>query len=150
MAEPFTYGRVIDDNDAFGGITAYVDANNRKLNRGLASFDVPRRLTMAGTWAMPFFRDQKRPSGRLLGGWQLAGTGIFDDGTPLTVTSSAAYPNGDWNADGTNNDRPNAPLTALPAGGYARSTFLTGFLAASAFPRPTLGTVGTLGRSTYF
>jgi hypothetical protein len=67
----------------------------------------------------------------------------------LTVTSSVAYPTGDWNADGTNNDRPNAPTTPIPSSGYSRSTFLTGFLSASAFPRPALGTVGTLGRSTY-
>ena len=150
LQSAFTYGKVIDDNDAFGGITAYVDASNRKLNRGLASFDVSRRLTFAGTWAMPFLKAQDRFSGRILGGWQLAGTGIFDGGTPLTVTSSAAYPNGDWNADGTNNDRPNAPLTQLASGGYSRSAFLTGFLPVSAFPHPALGTDGTLGRSTYF
>jgi hypothetical protein len=150
LQSAFTYGKVIDDNDAFGGITAYVDANNRKLNRGLASFDVPRRLTIAGTWIMPFFKAQNKLSGRILGGWQLSGTNIFEAGTPLTVTSSAAYPNGDWNADGTSNDRPNAPLTQLASGGYSRSAFLSGFLPVSAFPHPTLGTDGSLGRSTYF
>jgi hypothetical protein len=146
----FTYGKVLSDNDAFGGITAYVDANNRKLNRGLASYDVPKRLTLASSWSIPFFKDQRRIEGRILGGWQLTGTGIFDAGTPLTVTSSATYPKGDWNADGTANDRPNAPLSPLAAGGYSRSAFLTGFLSASAFPSPALGTDGTLGRSTYF
>jgi len=146
----FTYGKVLDDNDAFGGITAYVDANNRDLNRGLASYDVPRRLTIAGTWITPFFKAQDRLSGKLLGGWQLSGQSIFEAGTPLTITSSAAYPNGDWNADGTDNDRPNAPLTPLPSGGYSRSAFLTGFLPISAFPHPALGTDGSLGRSTYF
>ena len=81
---------------------------------------------------------------------QLSGQSIFEAGTPLTITSSAAYPNGDWNADGTANDRPNAPVTPLPAGGYSRSQFLTGFLTTSEFPHPALGTDGTLGRSTYF
>ncbi len=80
----------------------------------------------------------------------MTGTSIFEAGTPLTVTSSAVYPNGDWNADGTANDRPNAPLTPLDGGGYARSSFLTGFIPVSAFPHPALGTDGSLGRSTYF
>ena len=80
----FTYGKVLDDNDAFGGITAYVDSNDRKLNRGLASYDVPRRLTIAGTWVVPFF---KRPnqavreaSGRLaiLGAEHLRGGHTLD------------------------------------------------------------------------
>jgi hypothetical protein len=150
LQSAFTYGKVISDNDAFGGITAYVDANNRKLNRGLANYDVPKRLTIAGTWTMPFFPDVHHLSGRLLGGWQISGQSIFEAGTPLTITSSAAYPNGDWNADGTANDRPNAPLTPLPAGGYSRSQFLTGFLTTSEFPHPVLGTDGSLGRSTYF
>jgi hypothetical protein len=150
LQSSFTDAKVLADNDAFGGITAYVDVNNRKLNRGLASYDVPRRLTIAGTWAMPFFSDQKKVSGRLLGGWQLAGTTILEDGAPVTVTDGAAYPNGDWNADGTNNDRPDAPLTPLSAGGYSRSAFLTGFLPKADFPHPPLGTDGTLGRSTYF
>jgi hypothetical protein len=145
----FTYGKAIDDNDKFGGITAYMDANNRKLDRGLAGFDVPRRLTIAGLWAMPFFKAQDRLSGKLLGGWQLAGTSIFEKGVPLTVTSSAAYAKGDWNADGTSTDRPNAPATPLAGSGYSRSAYLTGFLPAAAFTAPALGTDGTLCRNTY-
>ena len=65
------------------------------------------------------------------------------------MTSTAAYPKGDWNADGTSTDRPNAPATPLPSSGYARSTYLAGFLPAGAFTAPALGTDGTLGRNTY-
>jgi hypothetical protein len=149
MQGAFTYGKAIDDADKFGGITPYVDVNNRRLDRALAGFDVPRRLSMAGIWALPFFRQPNRLSGKMLGGWQLSGTTILEKGTPLSVTSTATYPKGDWNADGTANDRPNAPATPLPTSGYERSAYLTGFLQASAFSAPASGTDGTLGRNTY-
>jgi hypothetical protein len=149
LQSAFTFGKTIDDNDSFGGITAYVDATNRKLNRGLAGFDVPRRLTNAVVWAVPFFSSQKGILRKLLGGWTLSGTGIFDAGSPLTVTSSAAYPRGDWNADGTSNDRPNAPAGNVARSGYERSAFLTGIIPISVFPIPALGTIGNLGRNTF-
>ena len=37
---------------------------------------------------------------------------------PLNVITSAAYPNGDYNADGTNADRPNAPSDSIARSGF--------------------------------
>src|SRR5262249_16483855 len=46
-------------------------------------------------------------------------------------------------------DRPNSPLTPLPASGFSRQQLLNGIFPASAFPIPALGTDGNLGINTY-
>jgi hypothetical protein len=85
-----------------------------------------------------------------LGGWQVSGYGIFDNGMPFSVSSSGAYPNGDYNADGNTGDRPNAPLTPIQTSGFSRTQLLaTGIFTVSQFPVPTLGTNGGLGRNTF-
>jgi len=97
---------------------------------------------------MPFFKGKKW-SYRLAGGWELSGTSILQSSMPMTVTSTSAYPKGDWNGDSTTGDRPDAPLTPLPTSGWNQRQFLTGIFPAIAFPIPVLGTDGTLGRNTY-
>jgi hypothetical protein len=75
--------------------------------------------------------------------------GIFQTGTPMTVTSSATFPNGDYNADGTTGDRPNGPVAGFQTGGWERSAFLTGIFRAADFPLPQRGNDGALGRNTF-
>ncbi|MDQ6707664.1 MAG: carboxypeptidase regulatory-like domain-containing protein, partial [Acidobacteriota bacterium] len=60
------------------------------------------------------------------------------------------FPSGDYNADGTSGDRPNAPSSGIKTAGWSRQQFLSGIFPASAFPAPVPGTDGTLGRNTYF
>jgi len=51
--------------------------------------------------------------------------------------------------DGTGGDRPNAPLAPLATSGYMRAQFLSGVFPTSAFPIPTPGSDGLLGRNTF-
>src|SRR5260370_20003849 len=67
----------------------------------------------------------------------------------MTVFTSASYPNGDYNADGTNVDRTNAPADSISRSGFSRQQLLTGIFSAVDFPKPVLGTNGTLGRNTF-
>ena len=145
LSGSYTFGKAICDSDSGG---AFQNPYNRQAERALAGFDARQKLVVMGVWEMPFFKG-KTWSDRLLGGWELAGTMILQSGMPMTVTSSGAYPKGDFNGDGTSNDRPNAPLTPLPTSGWSRQQFLTGIFPASAFPIPVLGTDGSLGRDTY-
>jgi hypothetical protein len=142
MQVSYTFGRAISDTNT------PMDATNRHLERGLASFDSAQKLVIAGVWAMPFFKG-KTWSYRVLGGWELAGSTILQSGSPLTVGCSGSYPKCDWNADGAGGDRPNAPTTPLQRSGWTRQQLLTGILPAAAFPIPALGTNGNLGISTY-
>jgi hypothetical protein len=67
----------------------------------------------------------------------------------MTVSTTASYPNGDYNADGTNADRPNAPADSISRSGFSKQQFLNGVFSVPDFPKPVLGTDGTLGRNTF-
>jgi hypothetical protein len=54
----------------------------------------------------------------------------------------------DYNADGTNYDRPNTPLFGNSRSG-SNDDFLKGIFTAADFPVPALGQPGNLGRNTF-
>jgi hypothetical protein len=144
------FGKVLDTEDVDNSATSYQDVWNRAAERGPASFDVSQRLALVSVWQIPFFKGQKGPEGKVLGGWQIALTGIMQTGQPVTVTSSAIFPTGDWNADGTTSDvRPNAPAPSVQRSDFTRQQYITGMFPASVFPHPTLGTDGNLGRNVF-
>src|SRR5262249_50287053 len=130
-------------------VTNFYDAANRKLDRSLASFDVPQRVAFVGVWEMPFLRACSFWYCKVAGGWQFSGYGILEQGRPMTVYTDAAYPHGDFNADGTRYDRPNAPADAVSRSGFSKQDFLSGVFRVSDFPRPARGQVGDLGRNTF-
>jgi hypothetical protein len=145
----YTWGKAIDDTDQAAGVTNWQDAWDRRNERALAGFDTPHRLVIVGVLDLPFFKDAGSPAiARFaLGGWQLSGFSILVSGEPLTVTTGGAFPNRDFNGDGTASDRPNAPAN-LRMSGFDRSQFMAGIFRASDFPRPAQGTNGNLGRNT--
>jgi hypothetical protein len=79
----FVWSKSIDDSsivvpglyDAGGA----QDERNLRLERGLTSFNVGRRISAGFVYSLP-----SRPRfSRLLGGWQLSGIVTIQDGTPL-------------------------------------------------------------------
>ena len=144
----YTFSRAMDDADTLTNAQNYLDVANRGLDRALAGFDVPHRLSLNSVWELPILRGKKGPAASIVGGWQLSGFAIFQSGYPFTV-SNGANPAGDYNLDGTAGDRPNAPLNPLASSGYTRAQFLGGIFPASAFAIPTPGSDGTLGRNTF-
>ncbi|HBY58311.1 MAG TPA: hypothetical protein DEH78_00710 [Solibacterales bacterium] len=145
----FTYGKVITDAETAQADTSYQEIGNRRLDRSLASFDIPQRLAMVGLYELPWLRKCPGVACKLLGGWQLSGYTVIEKGFPFTVTSTAPWPRGDFNGDGTNADRPNAPSDSLKRKEYTRQELLSGIFAASAFSLPASGTLGNLGRNTF-
>jgi Carboxypeptidase regulatory-like domain len=144
----YTIGRSIGEIDDGSVSNNFMDANNHRLDRSVTSFDVPQQVSLIGVWQLPW------KAGRGLvrtafGGWQLSGTTIVQKGMPINVTNGAAYPRGDFNADGTNMDRPNAPDNSIPRTGWQRSDYLRGLFPATAFPTPLPGRNGTLGRNVF-
>jgi hypothetical protein len=79
-----------------------IEAFNANSMKGDSLFDTRQRFTINYSFQMPWFRDQKKLLGQILGGWQLSGTNIYATGNPFTVF--AGY---DVNADGVSGDRPN-------------------------------------------
>jgi hypothetical protein len=144
----YTFSKAIDDADTLTNAQNYLDVANRALDKGLAGFDVTHRLSLNSIWEVPILKGRKGFAAAVLAGWQLSGFAIFQSGYPFTVSNSA-NPAGDYNADGTAGDRPNAPLSPLPQSGFSRAQLLGGIFPASAFPIPAPGTDGTLGRNTF-
>ena len=105
----YTFGKAMDDTDQAVGATNTQDAANLDAEWALAGYDVTHKLSFVAMWELPFFRNSAGLTKALLGGWQLQGYGVFQTGNPISVTNSAAYPAGDYNADNNAGDRPNAP-----------------------------------------
>jgi hypothetical protein len=145
----YTYGKVLTDAEAEQDVTNFYDAANRKLDRSYASFDVPQRVAFTGVWELPFLRACSSWYCQVAGGWQFSGYGILEQGRPMNVTTDAAYPNGDYNADGVRADRPNAPTESVKRRGFSKEEFLTGVFQRTDFPRPPAGQLGNLGRNMF-
>lgn len=145
----YTYGKVLTDAEAEQDVTNFYDVDNRRRDRSLASFDVTQRVAFTGVWELPFLRACASWYCKVAGGWQLSGYGILEQGRPMNVYTDAAYPNGDFNADGTRFDRPNAPAESVKRSGFSKQEFLNGVFRVADFPRPATGTLGDLGRNTF-
>jgi hypothetical protein len=154
-----------------GAVTAYSNAglNSGPIftngdyapQRGRADFDIHQQFAADGTWTVPNSYGSRWKRG-LLGGWQFGGVWLIQTGLPFTVYTSAPFSpvfnsagqvvgntGGDYNADGSDFDVPNVPAFGPHLPGQPRKAFLNGLFPASAFPVPTPGTEGNLGRNTY-
>jgi hypothetical protein len=157
----YTYGKAIDDSSSFGLGLQIPDANNLKNQRGLADFDVRNKLAISLLYNTP--RLHGNPVLSFLSAWELGVITILQSGSPFSVYCSSAFSpvlnatgavignsGCDYNADGFNYDRPNAPAFGAYLTGLDRQQYLNGIFQASAFPLPGLGLNGNLGRNTYF
>lgn len=165
----YTFGKALDVFSTAGTLqgacacqtTNVIQADNFKAQHGRADFDLRQQFSADGVWTLPnpwsagWVKDT-------LGGWRVSGVAIFQTGLPFTVYTSAPFipvfdsngnvagnSGGDYNADGSNYDVPNAPTFGRHLSGQSRSKFLKGLFPASAFPSPALGQEGDLGRNTY-
>ncbi len=144
----YTYGRAYDEGSdvQIGGTT--MDAYHPELDWGPTDFDIRHRIVANWLFEIPVFKESTGLTHALLGGWQINGITQFQSGYPFTVFTSSPYPVGDYNADGTNNDRPDLPSFGLNPGDTSQSAYINGLFAASDFPRPT-GLLGTMPRNGY-
>ena len=145
----YTFGRAMDDADLAVGSTAFQDAANIRGDWGLAGYDATHKLAIVGLWELPFFRNGTGITRTLLGGWQLAGSSILQSGNPLNVVNNGAFPRGDYNADGSGGDRPNAPADTVKQSGWSIDEYLSGIFLASDFPAPAQGQNGNLRRNAF-
>jgi hypothetical protein len=113
----------------------------------VADFDVRHRFVLNWLWEIPFLKDAGGLTGALLGGWQINGITALQSGFPFSVFTSAAYPTGDYNGDGVNNDRPNTPVFGLELPDDSREAYMNGLFVATDFPRPEV--LGDLPRNAY-
>jgi hypothetical protein len=145
----YTLGKALDIYSNAGTLqgacacqsTNIIQAGDYKAQRGRSDFDIHQQFSVDGVWTLPnpWSAGWKRNT---LGGWRLAGVAVFQTGLPFTVFTTAAYPTGDFNADGYDYDVPNAPSFGNHLNGQSRQKFLQGLFTASQFPNPALGQEG--------
>jgi hypothetical protein len=166
----YTVGKALDTFSTSGSLdggeaTQFLDnvITNGDLpgQRGRSDFDIHQQFSADGTWLVPnHYRSVVTRN--LLGGWEFGGVWIMQTGLPFSVYTSASFnpvynaqgqlignKGGDYNADGSNYDVPNAPLFGNHLSGQKKADYLNGIFTASQFPVPALGTEGNLGRNTY-
>jgi hypothetical protein len=70
------------------GDDAFIDSVARTPNRAIYQFDRPHRLTLSGVYALPIGKNRRLLShlngflDRIVGGWEMAGSWIYQSGTP--------------------------------------------------------------------
>jgi len=111
-----------------------------------ANWDVRNRFSFSGVYTVP---GMKSGFGKALtSGWEVSILSAIQSGTPFWVHTTAAYGSGgDFNADGTNYDIPNAPANYCSSS-YSEQQYLTGLFAASTFTAPAAGAEGNLPRNS--
>jgi hypothetical protein len=120
------------------------DAYNRSIERAISDIDVPQRLTIAGSWDIPFGRGRKfgtnmhRAADLLAGGWQLSTFQTYQGGFALGF----GFVGGNF-AAGTS---PRVNLVGDPASGTSGShqSRLDRYFNTDAFTRPADFTLGNL------
>jgi hypothetical protein len=120
----YTFGRAMNDADVAVGSTAFQDTANIGADYAIAGYDVPHKVALAGVWEIPFVKNAAGLKKTLLGGWQLAGSAIFQSGNPINVTTARP--------SRTATTTPTAaaaigqtrrPATSRPAGGASTSNW---------------------------
>jgi Carboxypeptidase regulatory-like domain/TonB dependent receptor len=123
---------------------------------GPSPWDVPNRFSLTLNYQLPGLKNGEGLIGRVTGGWGISGTSIFQSGYPAmvytgapflaTCSSGAVSPctaadpavsyrpgSGDFNADGDNNDYPDAQSYHQ---GNSKTAFLNGVFASGQFTSP--------------
>ncbi len=152
LGAAFTWSKIISDssdgrwNDATGAFGGFRNAYCRTCERGLSSYDVPKRLVVNFTYELPFGKGKtigaswNRAVDTVLGGWQANGIFTIASGQPIVVTQSSNTSNSFGGKQNPNTTGVNADL------GSDRS--LAKWFDASQFSVAAPYTFGQLGRTT--
>ncbi len=133
IAVNYRFSKSLDElsNEGPGAVTNQTYPVDLRQERGPSDFDVRHNFNLSGVAALPFFRDQKTLTGKLLGGFDLSGIVTYHTGFPWTpkVGESILGAGGDYFGPvrpiayygGVNQDTSNAaflqPNGYFPGGG---------------------------------
>jgi hypothetical protein len=117
-----------------------------------ANWDVRNHFSLSGVYTVP---GMKSGFGKTLtSGWEVSILASIQSGTPFWVDTTQPYilkngvnVGGDYNADGTNYDIPDAPGNYC-SGSYNEQSYLNGLFSSVAFTAPAAGTEGNVPRNS--
>ena len=146
----FTGSKLIDD---FSGIPTWLGSGpardrtyyDAKRERAINEEDVPKRLTVAYTYELPFGKGKRFLNsgipGQIAGGWQLSSIHTFSSGIPIQVVGGTAY-----HGFGAGTQRPNSTGKSASISGRAEDK-LRRWFDISQFTNPAPFTLGNVGRT---
>jgi len=152
LGAAFTWSKIISDssdgrwNDATGAFGGFRNAYCRTCERGLSSYDVPKRLVVNYTYELPFGKGKtfgsswNRAIDTVLGGWQANGILTLASGQPIVVTQSSNTSNSFGGKQNPNSTGANADLGSART--VAKWFDYTQYSVAPAY------TFGNVGRTT--
>jgi hypothetical protein len=158
----FAWSHMLDDQDSAGwGSTAgqqvWQIGNNPSANYGNSNFDIPWAFKGTATYELPFgigktYMNNNAIADAVLGGWRVAGTWIWQSGTPFTVLDNGVN---DYSQAGNvfANPIPHLSPTAGTCPNGAKVGTVNCWFNPAAFETPAEqgnGSFGTLGRNTLF
>ena len=84
----YTFAKTISDSDILaGGGPAGQTTYNRRLEKAIATTDVPHVFALSYSYELPFFRQN-----RWIGGWVLTGIHQYSSGTPIQLSANNTLP----------------------------------------------------------
>jgi hypothetical protein len=98
----YTYSKSLDNDlsSATGGegngFSAPLDSFNEALDRGRSNFDIPQAFNLTSQYTLPigkghaFGGSMPKWANTLVGGWDLGALWIWEDGSPITISSGRA------------------------------------------------------------
>jgi hypothetical protein len=149
----YTWAKLISDTDT---LTAWLEPsgglgvqnfNNLKLERSVANYDTPHRLTVLYSLDVPIGKGQKfltnikGPAGKIVSGWALTGATTFSSGNPLPITNAVNLTNSFGGGS-----RPNSTGVSPAVSGTAQSR-LGRWFNTSTLTAPAAFTFGNLARN---
>jgi hypothetical protein len=122
----YTWSKTIADGDiSAGGGDSGQDYYNRRLEKGIADYDVPQLLSIAYTYELPFGKGKQflnnGVASQIVGGWQLTGIQQYQSGMPVQLTVNDTLPI--FNQVLRPNLNAGVPLTLDPANPLANPWF---------------------------
>lgn len=86
----YTWAKTLSDSDVLaGGGPAGQTTYNRRLEKAIATTDVPHIFALSYSYQIPTF---KGPISHVLGGWTITGIHQYSVGTPITLTANNTLP----------------------------------------------------------
>lgn len=86
----YTWAKSMDNSSSYSDIAP--DTYNTSNLWGPSTYDVRNNFVATGSYDLPFLKEQRHMSGRILGGWQLSATAQYLSGSPGSVyTTNTDY-----------------------------------------------------------
>ncbi len=151
----YTFGKALDTgaeatDQGPGDVSVFPQRpGTEEYAKGFSRFDVRHRVTLVGTYAFPWFKNDTGTMGSVLGGWTLSGLFRYASGTPYTIVDTGA-PDVLFLGAGM---KPNRPICVDPnyCSGTVSSPADNGQVPLAAFRHAQVGDTLSdfIGRNTY-